>query len=90
MACSEPDELVLLGLTAAQCMQEVTVDTETKEFSYANRKKTYMACTNNNCTPRVLFIVILISQGKIVMSTAACMKVTMEIKYCSPTLSVCV
>ncbi len=34
VACSEADELITLGLTAAQCMKEVTVDIETKEFKY--------------------------------------------------------
>lgn len=41
VACSDPDELVTLGLTAAQCMKEVTVDMETKEFRYDSKKKTY-------------------------------------------------
>lgn len=44
MACSEPDELEALGLTAALCMKEVTVDMETKEFVYQKEKKTYTVC----------------------------------------------
>lgn len=41
VACSESDELVSLGLIAAQCMKQVTVAMETKEFKYQSKEKTY-------------------------------------------------